>query len=91
VVREALNNSYRHADGNGQLVRASVSSGSITVVVSDSGPDQPELRDTVIFDRELSLGLDGLRRVVEELDGSFEVRSEGNGTLVSATISVTLQ
>lgn len=89
VVREALNNSYRHASGNGQIVRASATSGSITVAVSDSGFDRSKLRDTPVkVNREPSLGLDGLRRSVEELDGSFEVRSQGDGTLVSATISV---
>ena len=89
VVREALNNSFRHADGNGQLVRASAISGSITVVVSDNGTDRSELRDPPVkVNREPSLGLDGLRRSVEELDGSFEVRSQGDGTLVRATISV---
>ena len=89
VVREALNNSYRHANGNGQLVRASADSGSITVVVSDSGTDQSDLLDTPVkVNREPSLGLDGLRRSVEDLDGSFEVRFHGAGTLVSATIPV---
>ena len=89
VVREALYNSYHHANGNGQLVRASANSGSITVVVSDSGADRSELRDSPVkVNREPSLGLDGLRRSVEELDGSFEVRTQGDGTLVSATISV---
>ena len=92
VVREALNNSYRHANGNGQLVRALSSQGSITVVVSDNGPDPSELRDTPIkVNREPSLGLDGLRRSVQEMDGSFEVQSQGDGMLVTATISVIAQ
>lgn len=92
VVREALNNSYRHANGNGQVVRASAHSGSITVIVSDSGADRMLSRDAPCkVNREPSLGLDGLRRSVEELNGSFEVRPQGEGMLVSATISVTSQ
>lgn len=89
VVREALNNSYRHANGNGQVVRASANSGSITVIVSDSGADQTRSGDTPIkINSEPTLGLDGLRRSVEELNGSFEVRSRSDGTLVNATIPV---
>lgn len=90
VVREALNNCYRHANGNGQVVRASANSGSITVIVRDSGADQTRSGYTPFkVNREPTLGLDGLRRSVEELNGSFEVRSLSDGTLVSATIPVT--
>jgi signal transduction histidine kinase len=90
VVREALNNSYRHADGNGQVVRASANSGSITVIVSDSGADRARPGYTPYkANREPTMGLDGLRRSVEQLNGSFEVRSQSDGTLVSATIPVT--
>lgn len=89
VVREALNNSYRHANGNGQVVRASANADSITVSVSDSGADRTRSRDSPCkVNREPSLGLDGLRRSVVELNGSFDVRSQGDGMLVSATIPV---
>lgn len=89
VVREALNNAYRHADGNGQRVRASADMNSITVMVSDSGADLSTPRHTPR--REGSLGLEGLRQSVETLDGSFEVRSQADGTHVSATISIIAQ
>ena len=92
VVRESLNNSYRHANGNGQVVRASANAGSIAVTVSDSGADRTRSSDMPCkVNREPSLGLEGLRRSVEELNGSFEVRAQGEGILVRATISVTTQ
>jgi signal transduction histidine kinase len=62
---------------------------SITVMVSDSGADLSTPRHTPR--REGGLGLEGLRQSVETLDGSFEVRSQADGTHVSATISIIAQ
>lgn len=88
VVQEALNNAFWHADGAGQVVRASLADGGVVVAISDAGqvrPDRPSKRG-----KESSLGLQGLARRVAAFGGSVEVSAPpGGGTTVTARFPVT--
>ncbi len=70
-VQEALNNSYRHADGVGQEVRCKFDGKSIEVSVSDKGRGF----DIVKLSGAEGLGLPGLRERVESLGGTVEIDS----------------
>jgi signal transduction histidine kinase len=77
-VQEALNNSYRHAEGAGQAVVQRVEGRNLIVEVSDRGTgfDPGDVRPE-------GLGLMGLRERVESLGGSFDILSSNSGTKVA--------
>jgi signal transduction histidine kinase len=86
VIQESLNNSYRHAGGANQQIRAFMDGDVLALEVSDNGPGfvpQP----TATFNGHL--GLAGMRERVESLGGTFSVKSEiGKGTQVSARLAL---
>jgi signal transduction histidine kinase len=82
VVREATSNAVRHGKATSVVVRLDGAAGSVRVVVSDDGKG---------FDVEVGrtggFGLRSMRERVENLGGSFAVRSEpGAGTEVEIVV-----
>jgi signal transduction histidine kinase len=83
-VQESLNNATRHADAQGQSVRAYRKGEAVIIEVADSGPgfdfSQPAGDDR--------LGLVGMRERIESIGGSFLVASadRGRGTCVTAVL-----
>lgn len=71
-IQEGLNNAYKHAQGEGQVVRAVREPNGIVVSVSDTGPGVDEPERAIAKSR----GLAGLRARVESLGGKFEFVSE---------------
>jgi signal transduction histidine kinase len=69
VVAEGLANAVKHAAGNGCTATVTGSE-RLTVTVSDDGPGGADPKGS---------GLDGLRRRVEALDGTFSVTSPPGG------------
>jgi signal transduction histidine kinase len=86
VIQESLNNSYRHAGGINQQIRAFMNGDVLTLEVSDEGPGfVPQTAAT--FNGHL--GLAGMRERVESLGGTFSVKSEVNeGTQVTARFAL---
>lgn len=86
VLQESLSNSYRHAGGANQQVRAFMDGDVLALEVSDEGPGfvaQP----AATFNGHL--GLAGMRERVESLGGVFSVKSEpGKGTQVTARLGL---
>nr|WP_246742563.1 histidine kinase [Microvirga splendida] len=84
-VQEGLNNAFRHAGGNGQLITCKLDGAALHLVMQDDGGIGPS--GTV--GRDFSLGLVGLRDRVESLGGVFCVsqRTSG-GTRVEMTVVV---
>lgn len=84
-AQEGLNNAFRHAEAEGQTVRARCEDGLLTVEVSDRGPGFPPGRG-----REGSLGLAGLRDRVETQGGKLTIESaQGVGTRLRIQIPLT--
>jgi signal transduction histidine kinase len=84
VIQESLNNSYRHAGGANQQIRAFMDGDMLALEVSDEGPGFVP-RASATFDGHL--GVAGMRERVESLGGRFSVRSEpGKGTQVTARL-----
>jgi signal transduction histidine kinase len=83
-VQEALNNTYRHANGEGQVIKAQYIDEVLNISVRDSGPGiaaDAMLQETSGRTR---LGLAGLRYRVESLGGLFSIDSGASGTSVNA-------
>jgi len=84
-VQETLNNAYRHAQGQGQVVSGNHLNGKLLVTVKDDGPGMAA--DALVLDTHgrTRLGLAGLRYRVESLGGHFSIDSApGKGTSVNA-------
>jgi signal transduction histidine kinase len=84
LIQEALNNTYAHADGTDQRVRAICDNGLLQIEISDKGPG---FKVGHSLEWEDHLGLAGMRERVESMGGFFEIQSVVNeGTIVSANI-----
>lgn len=86
LIQEALNNSFRHAQGIGQSVAVHVSANQIVLEISDrgSGFDAQEAMRL-----ENHLGIIGMRERVESLGGYFSIESKvGIGTKVTARLNL---
>ncbi len=84
-LQEALNNSFRHAEGKEQKVSISDEAGFLLVQASDNGPGL-KTEGASIFDGRL--GLIGLRGRVESLGGELLIDSvRGQGTTLTARLS----
>ncbi|WP_085725315.1 sensor histidine kinase [Pseudomonas sp. R37(2017)] len=83
-VQEALNNAYRHANGEGQVIQAKYIDGVLNISVGDSGPGMAA--DAMLLEKSgrTRLGLAGLRYRVESLGGLFNIDSCASGTSVKA-------
>ena len=86
VLQESLNNSYRHAGGTNQQIRAFMDGDLLVLEVSDEGPGFVP-QSSATFNGHL--GLAGMRERVESLGGTFSVTSElGKGTMVTARLAL---
>jgi signal transduction histidine kinase len=84
LVQEALNNSYRHAGGKGQVVKASCDQNSLFIEISDEGPGFDVQQE---INQDGHLGLPGIYDRVNSLGGRVQIKSrEGEGTLILAEI-----
>jgi signal transduction histidine kinase len=89
VIQESLNNSYRHAEGASQQIRAFMEQDRLALEISDDGPGFVPQSQGV---SDGHLGLAGMRERVESLGGTFSVRSEiGKGTQVTACLALSTE
>jgi signal transduction histidine kinase len=78
VVREALNNIVKHSGATEVLITVRRSAGNLELMIQDNGRgfDAGNIRSG-------AMGLSGMRRRTEGLDGQFEVEnSPGAGTTI---------
>jgi signal transduction histidine kinase len=78
TVREAVTNVGRHAQATQASVRLSVDNDECLLQVTDNGRGLGPREST-----EGGLGLNNMRRRAEKLRGSFEVRSQSGGTVLT--------
>ena len=87
VLKEALANSFRHAEGQDLAAHAYIANEELILEISDRGKGfspQDEAHDN-------RLGLVGMRERVELLGGQFEVHSvPGSGTTIRASLPLTI-
>jgi signal transduction histidine kinase len=83
-IQEGLNNSYHHAGGRGQKVKASVDKRFLVLVVSDTGDGFDE---SVVQNVASHLGLSGMRNRITAIGGEFQISTTLNeGTTLTARI-----
>jgi signal transduction histidine kinase len=86
VIREALANAAKHADGRGVTVTLSAGDRDLMVVVGDGGRGFTEA-DELAAREAHHVGLDLLRRRVGEVGGQLRIESRpGKGTRVIARL-----
>lgn len=86
VAQEALNNSYKHAGGKGQAIRASIEASQVRISLSDAGPG---ISGDDRSDNRIRLGLSIMRDRVESLGGQFSLKSKpGAGTVIDVALPI---
>lgn len=86
IVQESLNNSFKHAGGEGQSVSARLVDNRVTLRISDRGGSPPETESPGAGPSKL--GLRGIRNRVEAFGGVADIRSGPSGTVVEVTLPV---
>ena len=77
---------FRKFDRPGEAVR---SPGEIKLEVSDDGKGlDHETQSKIASGETVGVGLRGMRERVRQLGGKVEIRSNGHGTIVTATVPV---
>jgi signal transduction histidine kinase len=88
IVQECLTNIYRHSGSTTARIDIRPSrEGFLTVEVCDEGRGMPHEGHTPSSNgKSHGVGLSGMRERVRELGGTLEIRSNGNGTIVTASL-----
>jgi signal transduction histidine kinase len=86
VVQEALSNTFKHAGGRGQAIKARWTEEAVTVEISDTGPGMaPSKRQG----KRPALGLVGLRSRLESFGGELIIESQaGVGTRLTGRLPI---
>ena len=86
IVQESLNNSFKHAGGVGQRVRAELRGTHIVLRISDRGGPSSQ-RKSLAGDGS-KLGMRGIHSRVETFGGTIAVRSQAGGTIVDVELPI---
>ena len=87
IAQECLTNIHRHSGSSTALVRLLHSPAEIKLEVSDDGKGvNQETQLKISSGATTGVGLRGMRERVRQLGGSLEIRSNGHGTIVIATV-----
>ena len=85
-VQEGLNNAFRHADGIGQEVQATVRNSELIVAVMDKGK---RLKLNSQSDNHQGIGLAALRDRIEALGGKLSFQAQHNhGASLKAVFAI---
>lgn len=91
LVQESLNNAFHHANGADQTVAAWADDKFVTVAVTNTGDASAEATPQLTRRSKISLGLSGIRRRVEALNGFLDVSvDQVNGTTVIGKLPIIL-
>ncbi len=89
IVQECLTNIHRHSGSATATIRLHQERDHLTVQVQDCGKGIPREKQHALIELGRGgVGLTGMRERLKLLGGSLEIKSEGSGTTVSATLRV---
>ena len=89
IAQECLTNIHRHSGGSTARLRLLRSPGEIKLEVSDDGKGlDHETQSKIASGETVGVGLRGMRERVRQLGGNLEIRSNGHGTIVTATVPI---
>jgi signal transduction histidine kinase len=86
VIQEALTNVHRHAKATSVDVELANRDGVLAVRIADDGIGIESLRNGDLDEVTLGVGIAGMRARLEQLGGALDIRCDGVGTVVIATI-----
>jgi PAS domain S-box-containing protein len=87
VVQECLTNVHRHSGSRSASMRLAKEDGHVRLEIKDTGKGIPlEKQLALASSGQLGVGFRGMRERIAQLGGILEVRSNRNGTLISATL-----
>jgi PAS domain S-box-containing protein len=87
IAQECLTNIHRHSGSSTAVLRLLRSPGEIKLEVGDWGKGlNKETRTKIAAGETGGVGLRGMQERVRQLGGSLEIRSNGRGTTVTATL-----
>jgi PAS domain S-box-containing protein len=89
IAQECLTNIHRHSASSTARLKLVRSSGEIRLEVGDDGKGlDPETQLKIASGETVGVGLRGMRERVRQLGGNLEIRSNGDGTVVTATVPI---
>jgi PAS domain S-box-containing protein len=91
IVQEALTNVHKHANTEMATVQISSDANRIEVAVEDHGIGIPGFLSLDSPNIKLGVGIQGMRERVRYLNGSFSIRSNTGGTIISATLPANVE
>ena len=87
IVQESLTNVIRHAGATSVMVRLCRSGKNVTLEINDNGHGASAAEGEQVGDAAtLGVGIGGMRERVKQLNGTFEIRSNPNGTRVFVSL-----
>jgi PAS domain S-box-containing protein len=89
IVQECLTNIHRHSGSTTATIRLHQEGDRLTVQVQDSGKGIPlEKQHALIESGRGGVGFAGMRERLRRLGGTLEIKSDGSGTMVKATLII---
>ncbi len=87
VVQECLTNIHRHSGSATAIINMVAEDSRIVVRVQDRGKGIPLKRQSELNSTDRTgVGFRGMRERIRQLDGSFEIQSDANGTVIVAIL-----
>jgi signal transduction histidine kinase len=87
MIQECLTNIHRHSGGTTAAIRAHEQDLRVLIEVQDNGKGIPLERQLELSSSgRAGVGFRGMRERLRQLGGNLEIRSNGEGTLVIATL-----
>jgi signal transduction histidine kinase len=87
MVQECLTNIHRHSGGTSAAIRVYEENHRVLIEVQDQGKGIPlEKQLELSSSGRTGVGFRGMRERLRQLGGTLEIRSDGAGTVVSATL-----
>lgn len=87
IIQECLTNIHRHSESSTAHISIHQSDGKLLVQVRDGGKGIPKDKQRLLMSSGRSgVGFAGMRERLRELGGTLDIQSEGNGTVIAATL-----
>jgi PAS domain S-box-containing protein len=86
LVQECLTNIHRHSGSTRATITVIASPTEVTLEVRDYGKGMLEAGSDGRSQIRYGVGIQGMRERVRQLNGNFEIRSQGMGTVVTARL-----
>lgn len=88
ILQESLTNVHRHSGSPSVEVRLKISNHEAVLTVKDFGRGVPAelIQCSQANGKQFGVGLSGMRERVNDIGGTFEIQSSGNGTLITVSI-----